>query len=345
MIGPDRTDKGGVATVVNQYFNSKLMDACDVRYIKTCAHGNILAKLSTFLRALILILYWARKADIVHIHMASRGSFKRKYVISLICKKFDLPYIIHLHGAEFQVFYGNECNDRTKTKIKRIFEDAACVIALSEHWKEFIIKIAPSAKCQVIYNSVPLASEKYNYDNQNILFLGRVGDRKGIYDLIDAMSQLDNSHLHIYVGGDGDIKKAQAITYKKNVSEQFHFCGWIDEKQKEELFDLCSVFILPSYNEGLPMALLEAMSHGLAVITTNVGGIPSVIMNMVNGLMLPPGDVEALAKAINDVDNELALKQKLGKNARKSIIDRFSIDIHIEELIKIYNELIHQKAD
>lgn len=335
MIGPDRLDKGGVATVVNQYYESKLIEEFSVDYIKTSISGGSFSKIVVFLWSVILVLLKINKANVVHIHMASRGSFKRKNVIAKICRLFSVPYIIHLHGAEFKMFFHDESSVKTKKKIVKIFEKAAAVIALSDEWKTFICQIAPNSNVHVIHNSVPVSKEKTSYDDNNILFLGRIGERKGVYDLIKALSSATNQDVKLFVGGDGDVEGARNIAKENDIAERVVFVGWADTAIKEELFTQCSMFALPSYNEGLPMSMLEAMSHGLAVIVSNVGGIPSVVTNNINGKVIRAGDVEAIKLAIDDLNNPL-VKNKLGNNARDTIIEKYSLDHHVALLSDLY---------
>jgi len=341
MVGPDRKDKGGVATVINQYFEYGLNELINLTFVRTSSSGCMLQKLIIFMVSILKIAFLLPRIDILHVHMASRGSFRRKRIIIKLCKYFyHKPVVVHLHGAEFKEFYSREANDFWKKQIVDVFTKSDCVIVLSEQWKAFIEEIAPEANVKVIYNSVPIAKGKNKYKDHNMLFLGRIGERKGIYDLIDAICEINDPLIHVYVGGDGDLKKANQRATVKHVEDQIHFCGWIDNNGKEKLFEKCSTFLLPSYNEGLPMAMLEAMSHGLAIIASDVGGIPSVIKNMENGIIVKPGDIEGLKTAIVEIDKDNSLKQKLGMSARVSIINKYSIDAHIKQLMNVYDGVL-----
>lgn len=343
MVGPDREDKGGIVTVVNQYFDSNLKDEYCLKYVKTSINGNKLIKLLIYILSLIKIIVIVPRVKIVHIHMASRNSYRRKRIIAIICNLFDVPYIIHLHGGRFHIFYNEETSQEEKKNIKKMIKYASNVIVLSENWKEFITSIVPDANVTVVYNAVEISSPKTNYDNSNILFLGKVCEEKGIYDIIDAVAEISNPKLKVYIGGNGDIDKIKKVVINKNIENQIHFLGWINKEEKEKLFDKCSMFLLPSYNEGLPMAMLEAMSHGLAVIASNVGGIPSAIIDRENGMMVKPGDVNMLKKVITEISSDVRFKQKLGDNARISVIKKYSLEKHMHLITSMYNQIIEKK--
>ena len=117
-------------------------------------------------------------------------------------------------------------------------------------------------------------------------------------------------------GGDGETDKLKKIIEQESLGELIEFVGWVDGNQKIDLLNNSNVFILPSYNEGLPIAILEAMSYGLAIISTNVGGIPEIVNQ--NGILINPGDKIKLTEAIfryinNDYYTESKVSQKIVK--------------------------------
>ena len=345
MIGAGRDVQGGVATVVNQYYEGGLDCQVDLRYLASMKDGTRIKKLAVAIIAYLKFCALIRRFDIVHVHMSSRASFYRKSRFIMKAKKEHKKIIIHMHGSEFDVFYDRECNDNQKEYVKYIFGMADAVIALSEHWREYLSKITDRSRIVVIYNALTLPKfERRDYSDKNILFLGQLGKRKGVYDLLEAIPLIirENPEAHFYFGGDGEIDKCRQICKERNLEKYVTFCGWITGEQKEGYLKKCSTFILPSYHEGMPMSLLEAMSYGDVVISTNVGGIPRVIDNKVNGYIVTPGAVAEIAKCVLEaltVEN----RESIGLTAYQTIERNFNIKNNIKNLIELYSSLISSK--
>ena len=154
------------------------------------------------------------------------------------------------------------------------------------------------------------------------LFLGRIGERKGAFDLIKAFSLLpegEKNNSELIMAGDGDLEEARNLVDHLNVSDQITFPGWIDTEERDRLLDQGSVFVLPSYNEGLPLSMLEAMAWGLPVIVTPVGGISEIVHDGENGLVVEPSNIEQLSGAMESLIVNEDLRTSLGDQGRKSV--------------------------
>ncbi|MCD8235983.1 MAG: glycosyltransferase family 4 protein [Prevotellaceae bacterium] len=127
---------------------------------------------------------------------------------------------------------------------------------------------------KVIYNPCTVEPLKNTYIKQNvILFAGSVNCRKGYSDLIKAFGRIAHSHpqWELHIAGNGEIEQGKALAKKLNIEEQVKFLGWVDGEDKDREFYQSSIFCLPSYAEGFPMAVLDAWAYELPVITTPVG--------------------------------------------------------------------------
>jgi glycosyltransferase involved in cell wall biosynthesis len=136
--------------------------------------------------------------------------------------------------------------------------------------------------------------------------------------------------------GDGEGQKLMQLASELGVSSQVECPGWLSPEQMAGELSRAGVFALPSHNEGVPMALLEAMSRSLPVLTTPVGGIPEVIENDRNGIMVPPGDVGAIERALERLLQSSAERARLGAAARATIAEKFSLQAAIERLAALY---------
>lgn len=338
MLGPARSVKGGMTSVVDNYFEYGLDKIVNLKYIETTNDKNVILKILKMMKGFIQCFVNIKKYDIIHIHVASRISTFRKGIYVRLAKKYKKKIILHIHGAEYKIFL-EECNNKKKKYIIDTLNLADKIIVLSEEWKDFFKNYVNEDKIKVIYNSIVIPEDfDKNIDTNKILFLGRIGKRKGIYDLIDAFQELVKLYpkLELFVGGDGEQEKLKDLILEKKLENNVSILGWISGKEKEKLLRECSIYILPSYNEGMPMSLLEGMAYKNVPISTKVGGIPKVIENMENGILIEAGDKEKLYNSVKLLLSDKNLRNKLSNNARKTIVENFNIKINIKRLVEIY---------
>lgn len=346
MIGPDRLVRGGISTVVDSYYQLGLDEKIHMEYLPTMKDGNKIRKMYLAVNAYFKYNSIISQFDIVHIHMAAQASFTRKAIFIKKAYKAGKKIVIHQHAADFDEFYFNQSNNDKRCKIKEIFGMADRIVVLSEEWADFFgTFVCDREKIVVIHNGVLIPEfEGKDYKNHNILFLGRLGERKGIYDLIKVMPKIieEIPDAMFYLGGDGDLNKCNKIVRESNISNNVRFLGWIKGEDKEKYLKACSIFILPSYHEGMPMAVLEAMSYGLATISTNVGGMPQIIENGVNGVCIEAGDIRALEVNLIELLKNKSKRKTLGMAARERIESKFDASKNIDILCKLYQSLMEE---
>lgn len=279
--------------------------------------------------------------DVIHIHMSYKGSFYRKYYVTKLCKKNNKKVIIHLHGSEFKDFY-NSGNEKRKKQIRELFTIADASIVLGEDWKKFISGIAPKANVIVINNAVALPNIQTRTisDNRTFLFLGALIQRKGVVDLLEAVKQMKNrnvSNFHVLIAGSGaEENQLKEYTEQNGLQSYVDFLGWITKEQKPSLLEKADVLVLPSYNEGLPIAILEAMSYALPIISTDVGSIAEAVQEDVNGFLIAPGDVNALTDAMVKLTVNTKLWKEESSMSRLICEKKFSEDVFFKEVERVY---------
>ena len=154
MIGPDtKLVPGGMSSVVKNYLNSELFYRANITYLPTNIEAKITEKIYFTLKSYIKYIKYINKNDIIHIHMAERGSFYRKSIFILIGKLLNKKIIVHFHGAEFDKFYNDECNSINRKYINYILNKVDINIALGEEWKDKIEKYSDT-KVIVLNNAV-----------------------------------------------------------------------------------------------------------------------------------------------------------------------------------------------
>jgi glycosyltransferase involved in cell wall biosynthesis len=247
--------------------------------------------------------------------------------------------IYHIHGAEFRKF-----STEHKTAVMKVLKKCDAVIALSESWKKYFEECLNAPNVHVINNVIPLPKVMPTYSQEKcvkFLFLGYLGVRKGIYDLLEAISShilnLENRAL-FYVGGNGETAEVQQYIAEKGLCNVVKFCGWVSGDEKVKLLNESDVYVLPSYNEGLPISILEAMSYGMPIITSNVGGIPEIV-NEDNGIIVEPGNKQQIYEAICSMLNNPSLVQIKG-NFSLSKVKTYLPEMVCSQLTKLYKSLI-----
>ena len=332
MIGVAEETKGGMWTVVDNYFKSKRFnEEVDLTYIPTATVGSVAKRLLFTAKGYMKIIA-SGKHDILHVHMAEKGSVYRKG-IAMSLASADKK-IVHMHGATFQDWY-ESLSDRKKAGVRKILNKADKVIILGKYWEDFISGIVPKEKIEVVYNAVPIGENRYNTESRRILFFGVVGQRKGAYDLLDAFSEIADKFPDVtlaYYGPDFEHRIEEEIE-KKHLGDRVQYLGWL--KDKESAFSDVMCNVLPSYNEGLPMTILETMAFGIPNISTSVAAIPEVI-NDENGILIEAGNKEQLKDAMITICRDSELRKRFSENAHKTMLEKFSADKHIEQILDIY---------
>lgn len=327
IISPDMSEQGGIASVVKTYYDNNLADGQTV-YLSSYKSKNPLSEFLKFWVKFLLILIKDKTVKIAHIHTSSKGSFLRKSMIMYVAKAFGKKTILHVHGSEFKVFY-DKSPSIIKKFIEKTFDNADCVIVLSKQWKDIISQITKNENIQIVYNPIKI-HEPNKLEGANFLFMGRLGKRKGVFDIFEAAKSVCGDVV-INLYGDGEIDKSLA-------PENVKIHGWVSGEEKDKIFRISDVLLLPSYNEGLPISILEAMSYGMPIISTPVGGIVEAVENNVNGFIVNCGDTSDLAEKINALcDKDLRLK--MGAASFRLVKEKFDVEIIKTRLKEIYDEL------
>jgi glycosyltransferase involved in cell wall biosynthesis len=279
--------------------------------------------------------------DVLHIHLSDRGSCYRKAVLGYAAQFLGVPYVVHLHGAIF-LEYWSTAPSWIARSIDRLFERGQSIIVMGRYWAQGIAHRLPGVKDKIIVlpNATwPSASEQCAATDRavRITFLGQLGLRKGTPQLIAALQLLaDRANWTATIAGDGAIEESKASIRSTSIEDRVNIPGWLSATEINGLLRRTDILVLPSYSENLPMVILEAFSHGIAVISTPVGAIPEVIDNGGNGLIVPAGDVAALANALESLISDPNLRRRLGNAARRDHADRYEISSYVKRLAVIW---------
>lgn len=337
--------RGGIRSVIEAYDTAGFYTPGRARFIPTHVEGGLVARLATASRAYVAVagLLATSRVALLHVHMSMRGSFWRKALFLVLGRTARVPVVIHLHGSEFEVFYRGSAGWQQRI-IRAVFDRASAVVVLSESWRQFVSGLT-STRVVVIgnfvldhYDPARAAAER---DPRAILFMGQFGARKGIYDLIRAfpgvLAAVPGARL--YCGGNGEVDQVRAVVRELDLDAAVQVPGWVSGEDKRALLHRCSIFVLPSHNEGLPMAIIEALSYAMAVVSTRVGGIPELVDDR-NGALVDPGDGEQLRAALVQllVQDEGRLAG-MGAASRDKYTRLFSADACLAAMRALYQSL------
>lgn len=317
---------GGVSSVVNTYAeNFETMN-----YIVTAASRDeskvkkLLAGV-TGLCSFCWQMMMNRRVKIVHVQGSHGASFDRKKMFVKIAKWFGKKVVWHMHASQFVPFYEGR---KDKEDIVRCLNMADTLIVLSKYYQEFYTSIGvKKEKIVILDNLVPkpvindgstTLTTSADDDNPStgsgqaqkrlhLLFLGEISHRKGAFDIVQAVKEHPELkyNVEIRIGGNGETEKLVEAIREAGLEECVKFEGWVGAEKKIDLLNWADVYILPSFNEGLPISILEALSYSCPIISTPVGGIPEVVLvndndnfGKVNGILVEPGNTEEIAKAM-----------------------------------------------
>jgi glycosyltransferase involved in cell wall biosynthesis len=299
----------------------------------------------------ILQLCWViyrRRVDLLHVNSYVPGNYAR-----LAAALMQVPIIIdHWHG--FSRF------NRKRRFICRVlgrFTDLS--LAVSRGVRDYLVAQGglDPAKVRVVANGVDVAAIEAARPGKvvrrelglpaGVPVIGLVGRLdhwgKGHKELFEAMAPLMERHpvQALIVGGGRRIDEVRALAASLGLAGAVHFLG--ERSDVPDLLNAMDIFVLPSYSEGLSLALLEAMAAGKPVVATAVGGTPEVVTEGDNGLLIPTRDAGALAGALERLLGAPDFAKQLGQNARAHVREHFSLDRLGREINEIYEELVEKK--
>lgn len=326
IVGPGPGQSGGVSSVMSNLQKAVNTDKYNLHFVNTLRSGrwSIVFFVLAILKTLNLLTRSAvtKQAVVVHLNVASRGSTYRKLVLSVICRTFSVPYVCHLHGARYRSFF-DKSSPLVKRLIQSMFQASASVIVLGTPWRDHVIEDlgVASSKVAVVPNGTVEFSSRTSPPNSvhakvRLIYSGRLEERKGLPELLLACDRLHQRGHKFELVLMGDTRDPQLLE-EATRRPYSRVTGWLSKELVAR--EICSgdVFVLPSHDEGLPMAMLEAMSVGLPIVVTPVGGIPDVIVNGCEGFLVSVGEVNELAETLENLINSQALRNDLGTNARK----------------------------
>ena len=354
LVGPDLSVKGGITTVIGGILASELAKRHTFYHLST--HRDDLSKMGKLVYGIkaygnFLKVHRQFRPQLIHVHSSFGASFYRKAVVIVMGRMLRTKVINHIHGAEFDRFYESAGGVKKKL-VQIIYNYPETTIVLSQDWANRMASIGHKSKVFCLNNfavipdmNVDEMLSGYHARRKNILFLGEVGKRKGAYDLPDIVKRVSDCipDVHFIVAGNGDIEAIRQQLRSRECDQHVTFPGWIGPVQKKEWLTKSQIFLLPSYSEGLPMSVLEAMSYGLPVVSTFVGGIPELVETGKNGYLYPPGDTEGIAEGLVHLFQHPKQALEMCKANIEKIKGNYSLETTMDQLDSIYRQTVGEE--
>jgi len=349
MAGPLPPAIGGMVTVIDDLSKSQL--AKDVELVlfdtkKTTPAGRSLLH-AVHSRLRLWARWWAAlrgETSVAHIHTCSGLTYFLDGSLLFIAGIRGVPALLHIHGGLFEDFL-RKLSAPARWLARVIARRAAVVIVLSASWREKLSPLLPGAKLIVIENGIALPGDHATrppWKIPSILFLGNISIAKGVEDLIEAAARLTVPYRLVLVGADdpeGMTTRLKARAAELCIDRHIVFAGPAYGMDKHQYLREADIFVLPSHAEGLPMSLLEAMASGLAVLSTRVGAIPSVLTHEENGLLVDARDVRGLSAALERLLRDERLRKHLASNAQQLARTHYSVERTAAELMNVYRRV------
>lgn len=348
MVGPEPWVGGGISAVAGSLLDSDLPQRCRLTYLAEGTRRGLGRKLFRFAAALVgLVRRLAlRQVDVVHLHVGGGGSLYRHALYLALSRLAGRPVVLHWHVPAESTSLS--ASGRGRPIARWMLRRAAAVIALSPSWQPALSTLAGRDNVVVLPNPVDCEAIRPPADPQarsasTVLFLGDFSPRKGAADLLAAAPVVLAEHpgaRFVLCGGEPPpALRQQAVALGAAVA----LPGVVKGEAKLRLLQEATLLALPSHAEGLPVALLEAMAAGLPVVTTPVGGIPDLVQEPVNGLLVPPGDAAALAAAILRLLADPDLRQAMGRRNRRLVEELFDVRAYVERLAAVYERVMRNE--
>ena len=334
---------------INESFDTKYINLSTSKSIDDIGSKNpvkILRYINIVFSTLNKLLFW--KPGLVYLTISSRGGGLIKDVpLVLLCRLFRKKHVFHFHnkGVKHYAKKHKWANRLYKWLFKK-----AKVILLSPHLYDDISDYV--RKENVFYcangiqsNEVPVKTTRERKDVISLLFLSNLIRSKGIFDLLTACEKLKHQGVSFscsIIGGEGDltVDELQEEIKQRSINREVKYVGKKYGSEKNQYLLNADIFVHPTHEDCFPLVLLEAMSFGLPIISTDEGAIPEIVDDGKNGMIVPKGNTNALVTAVKSYAENLQSVVEHGNNAREKFREQYTIDQFEKRITNIINNIV-----
>jgi glycosyltransferase involved in cell wall biosynthesis len=288
----------------------------------------------------------ARRIDILHLNTSfDPKPYWRDAAYLGVARLLGRRVILQIHGGSLahELFAGRPWS---AALLRRVLRAADTVVALGKEEWQALRDFAPQARVERIPHAVvgvpaeALAARSAAAPQLQLLFLGRLDAAKGLYVLLDAVDLLVRAgrQMRLVIAGDGpEEARLRSRIADLKLQPWVELAGARFGADKQALLSQAHVFVLPSFREGLPYALLEAMAAGMAPVVSAVGAVPDVVGDGEHGLLVAPKSISQLVDALARLHDDRELLARLGAAARACIEERFGLEQFGRSFARVYH--------
>lgn len=351
MIGPSLEYVGGISAVVKTWLSSPALAEVEVDYFPSVGVGERRDKLKQTAAAqarFVKRLAGGWRPDVFHVHCGGVMSVTRKLSYLAEIRAARVPVVLHVHGS----IHIEELYSRSPVHakgVRALLRQADRVVVVSRYMEELVRRwMGPDFPVTRVYNPVPTR----DYDpipgfqrdpRPTVLFMGWIIEAKGIFDLLAVAPRLAAACPEVLVrfGGDGvHMDRFRAAAAQCPTPDNIEVAGWVTGRDKLEAYAGADVFCLPSYSEGLPISVLEAMSARLPVVATDISGIPEQVLHGETGLLYRPRDQDALAEHLISLITDLDRARAMGAAGRARVEQVFDREVVAGQVVEAWRSVL-----
>lgn len=290
--------------------------------------------------------------DLIH----GQNLFPEGYVALRLAKKFGVPSMVHSRGSD-AVYWPHNLR-RYRRFAEKVIQSADQLLTICHAQRRVVEALAqPKAICEVVYNGVDPTRydanpelrnqlrQQLNLGPNNLLlaFVGELRTNKGIAELLEAFETIAAMHNHcqlLMIGGGSEAEQWYQAADNLKARSRLRFAGYVSPPEVANWLSAADIFVFPSHREGLPNAVLEAAAVGLPIVATNCGGIPEIIQDGINGLLVSPQDTKELICALERMISQPDLRARFSARVRADTLQKFSWDAHGKRLREVYERVL-----
>src|SRR4051812_5170492 len=345
---------GGMYKVADYLIQAQLEGAQGpvLRPLDTRGSGSAAASLVQVMRAVgqLARAKFAGRVAGVHVNMAERLDFVRESIVLVACRLLRIPAVLHLHAAQLHHSY-REFPAPLRVVVRWIFSLPQSCVVLGQVSADFVTRElrVPPERVEIVINGVPQPKAARRAERPavpRVLFVGNLSERKGVPELLEALAHpaLARVPLELTLAGGGDIAGYAEQARQLGVAGKVDFHGWATQEQVEQLLSQADVLVLPSHDEGLPLAILEALAHGVAVVCTPVGEIPHVLSHGHTACFVEPGAPASIARGLAQVLTDTQLRERLERKGQALHQAQFSLRHFAASIARIHQRMFGLSA-
>jgi glycosyltransferase involved in cell wall biosynthesis len=352
MLCPGGTEHAGGIGRWAGYMRTAWREAAlspPLEIVDTRGFGGWRVAAATFARALarLAALRVRGRLGLIHVNLSVRGSSLRKCIIGLLARLAGVKFVLHLHSGRFFAFHAG-LPYPGRLALRLLFAAAERVVVLGEVWADRVVAVlgVPRDRITVLYNAAPrparLARGTPPDGICHIVMLGRLGAPKGVPELLEALAgeTLRGRRWRATLAGDGDAAPVLAEAARSGIGGRVACPGWLDADAVSALLDEADILVLASRSENLPVSVIEALAHRVAVVSTRVGSLGELLEDGVSALLVPVRDPPALAGALARLIDDAGLRARIAAGGHAVFRARLDAAVAAPRLAALYRAVM-----